>query len=383
MIKKRILMVGNGNHQLITNYVRRLTQIKKNEYVIDVFSFTPVQSDIKSYYNSEYYINHKNLIYQIVSKIKGIRIYYRYHKYKKLIGNLPKYDIIHVHYVGSDSYFLVEQIKQKNPAAKIILSIWGSDMYGVRPANVKRFIGTCHKAEVLTFANQKSIDYFKSKFNLQKDNIKLCRFGLAPLETLNNLTLPREEYKKLLGWNTAKMAITIGYNLNSAQQHLEILNQFEDKKIKNLNDKIQLILPVTYGGKTKYKNQLLGKLHELPFEYTVYDTFLTDERVAKIRKASDIMIQVQKTDQFSGSMQEHLFARNVVITGSWLPYEIMKEYGVWFIEVDKIAELSNIIPHVINNYKTYEEKTVNNAQAIAALSSWEKNIQNWIDLYNN
>ena len=159
--------------------------------------------------------------------------------------------------------------------------------------------------------------------------------------------------------------------------------KLESKFQKELMDEIQLILPITYGGTPKYKNQLLEKLKQLPFEYIFYDTFLTDEKVAQIRKASDIMIQLQLTDQFSGSMQEHLYSRNVVITGSWLPYETMKENGAWFIEIDKLEELYKVIPEIIKDFEKYELKTKNNPQVISELSSWDKNIYSWIDLYNS
>lgn len=382
MSEKRILLVGNGNHQFITNYVYWLKKSTKSKYIVDILSDRQVNDENKKYYNTIFRKNDRNLIYQIISKIKGVRRYYRFFLYNKIIKTLPLYDVVHFHFISIDSYFIIEQFK-KNTTSKIILSIWGSDMYRVNSTSEKGFIEACQKADALTFTNQKSIDYFKMKYNWNKNNLKLCRFGLTPLENLKRLATTREECKKQLNWNLQKMAVTIGYNLHTAQQHLEILTQFDNEKVKKLKDKIQLILPITYGGTPKYKNQLLEKLKQLPFESITYDTFLTDEKVAQIRKASDIMIQLQLTDQFSGSMQEHLYSRNVVITGSWLPYETMKENGAWFIEIDKLEELAKVIPVIIKDFEKYELKTKNNPQVISELSSWDKNIYSWIDLYNS
>ena len=382
MSEKRILLVGNGNHQFITNYVYWLKKSTKSKYIVDILSDRQVNDENKKYYNTIFRKNDRNLIYQIISKIKGVRRYYRFFLYNKIIKTLPLYDVVHFHFISIDSYFIIEQFK-KNTTSKIILSIWGSDMYRVNSTSEKGFIEACQKADALTFTNQKSIDYFKMKYNWNKNNLKLCRFGLTPLENLKKLTTTRVECKKQLNWNPKKRAVTIGYNLNSAQQHLEILTQFDNDSTKELMDEIQLILPITYGGTPKYKNQLLEKLKQLPFEYIFYDTFLTDEKVAQIRKASDIMIQLQLTDQFSGSMQEHLFSRNVVITGSWLPYGTMKENGAWFIEIDKLEELYKVIPEIIKDFEKYELKTKNNPQVISELSSWDKNIYSWIDLYNS
>lgn len=381
MIEKRILLVGDGNHQFITNLITWLNKHNQYKFIIDILSFKPILDENKKYYNNIFRINDNNFLYYFIHKIRRIRVYYRFYLYYEIIKKLPNYDFIHFHYIGVDSYFIAKQIKKKKKS-KIIFSIWGSDLYRLSSKYEKGFLASTRYANIISFTNEKSLNYFSSRFNWEKNNLKLCRFGLAPLESLKEIKTTKKETKKLLNWNKTKMAITIGYNLQPAQQHVEILNQFNNEKVKKLKDKIQLILPITYGGTPKYKNQLLEKLNQLPFEYTIYDTFLTDEKVALIRQASDVMIQLQLTDQFSGSMQEHLYAHNLVITGSWLPYETMKEHGAWFIEIDKLEELTKIIPDVINNFEKYEQKTNNNSQAITELSSWEKNIQAWIDLYN-
>ena len=50
MNKKKILIVGNGNHQFITNYVYHLN--KNNNYIIDILSYTTIKKNNKLYYNS-------------------------------------------------------------------------------------------------------------------------------------------------------------------------------------------------------------------------------------------------------------------------------------------------------------------------------------------
>ena len=108
---------------------------------------------------------------------------------------------------------------------------------------------------------------------------------------------------------------------------------------------------------------------------------MNGSEIALIRKATDIMIQVQTTDQFSGSMQEHLYAQNVVITGSWLPYKAMKNEGIYFEEIRNIAEITDLLPEIIRNCSTYESKTHQNTEIISNLSRWENNIQAWSKLY--
>lgn len=382
MTEMRILLVGDGNHQFITNFVCWLKKDQSNNFFVDILSYTKLRDENRMYFNSTYGIDENILFNRLFSKIKGVRRFYRYYLYNKLVKKLLDYDIVHFHFLTVDSYYLVQQFR-KRATSRIIISIWGSDMYRVKQSNSNAFIRTCKSADSITFTNQKSLEFFSSKYRWSKTNLYLALFGSMPLEYLRLLKTSNAESKKLLNWNPNKMAVTIGYNLATAQQHIEILSQFGSESIISLRDRIQLIIPITYSGTLKYKNQLLDKLKQLPFEFYIYDTFLKDEQVAQIRKASDVMIQLQLTDQFSGSMQEYLYTRNVVITGSWLPYETIKKHGAWFIEIESLEELSKVVPEVINDFEKFKSKTKNNPQAITKLISWEKNIQAWIDLYNN
>lgn len=379
MLSKKILLVGDGNHQFNTNYVHWLN--KTGNYNIDILSILPVKKDNRKFYNKIYTKNDDSFCYRIISKIKGVRRFYRFHLYKKLLNTLPEYDYIHFHFISVESFFLINQFK-KNKKNNIILTIWGSDMYRIKSSHKKSFISACKKANVITFTNQKSIDFFKSEYNWRKNNLELCRFGLAPLENLKKLSLSTSQSKNKLNWNANKLAVTIGYNLSPGQQHIKILQQFKDQKVLELKDKIQLILPITYGNSPKYKSQLLAELNQLPFEYKIYDSFLSNDDVALIRKASDIMIQLQKTDQFSGSMQEYLFTRNIVITGSWLPYESMKQNGAWFLEIDEINDLKKVFLETIYKFKESRQETINNPDVILKLSLWQNNIRSWINLYS-
>jgi hypothetical protein len=382
MTNKRILLVGDGNHQFITNYAIWLKKQNGRSFSIDMLSLTPVRKDNVKFYQFIYQVKKDDLLHRIGKKIKGFNLFYRFYLYKKLIAIMHDYDIIHFHFLSYDSYFLARQFKKKSKS-KIILSIWGSDMYRLHSVLENCFVKTCRNADRITFTNKKSLEHFQDRYHWKKNNLSVIAFGLAPLEYMKEITMSKVECKERLSWNKDKLAITIGYNMAVAQQHLSILTQLENKKITAFHNKIELILPITYGGDKNYKRQILSKLNQLPFEYKVYDEFLGDEIVAHIRKASDVMLQLQITDQFSGSMQEHLFARNVVITGSWLPYDTLKEKGSYFIEIDKVEDLNDVLPDVINNFSTYEQRTTNNPGVITELSSWGKNIKQWAEMYNS
>lgn len=382
MTENRILIIGDGNHQFITNYAIWLKKRKGVNITLDILSTSPLKKSSYEFFDTCFQIDFNSNYYNFISKIKVVRRFYRYFQYNRLVSSIKEYQFVHFHFIDIDSNFLANCIGKKFNS-KIILSIWGSDLYKLNRNNEIFFLNTVNLAHTITFTNEKSSEYFKEKFNWDKDNLRICRFGLAPLEHLKNLTLSKSECKRKLGIEESKIVITLGYNLSPAQQHLKIIEQFEKDDLKLLKGKIVLLFPITYGGTIQYKEELLNKINELSFEYYVFDSFLSDEQIALLRKASDIMIQLQETDQFSGSMQEHLYTRNVVVTGSWLPYDTMKEQGVWFIEIDTLNELSKVILDVLENFEDYKDLTVENPKFIEKLSSWGDNIQFWFDLYKN
>jgi hypothetical protein len=93
------------------------------------------------------------------------------------------------------------------------------------------------------------------------------------------------------------------------------------------------------------------------------------------------MIQVQTTDQFSGAMQEHLYDGNHVITGSWLPYDLLKRKGVLFDQINHMDELPATIRRVFVNYATNSSLRKKNATIMHEISAWEHTIDDWLKLY--
>jgi len=259
--------------------------------------------------------------------------------------------------------------------------VWGSDFY--RSSNTVR---KCQKkiydcADIITFTNEKTLhdfnDYYNHKYN---SKLRIARFGLSVLDELKKLNIDKSNCRNRLGLSQDEIIVTVGYNNIPAQQHGMVIQSL--KKLKNsFPSNLFLLFPLTYGGTKEYREQIREQLKQSGFRYKMLDSFLSDEEVAMVRKASDIMIQVQKTDQFSGSMQEHLYAKNIVITGDWLPYDILDERGVFMLKVSSVDEVGNKLLYAINNMDKLKNKCLNNPKIIWELSSWENNIQSWVDMY--
>lgn len=375
----KILLIGDANSIFISNYAKWLRKL--NSHIrVDVLTVAPLKENIASCYDN--IIDFTALKgFKAIDGLKGLRRILLIFLYVRILPQIKDYTFIHFHFISPLRYSLITLVR-KYTKAKIILSVWGSDMYRLNKYDKVGFLSSCNNADLISFGNTESIKFFKNNYNWKKDNVVHCRFGLAPLDSLANLGKTKSECKSELGWSLDKLSIAIGYNLSEGQQHLKILEQFKSQDLLSLSDKIELILPISYGGSLNYKKQILNALGDMPYKFFVYDKYLYDAEIARLRMACDVMIQVQTTDQFSGSMQEHIYAGNLVVTGSWLPYQTMKDKGIYFEDVEKIEDLRIVLPKIINDYPNYSNKTLSNEKLIAEMSLWKNAIQTWLKLYN-
>ncbi|MFL9557492.1 hypothetical protein, partial [Acinetobacter baumannii] len=87
---------------------------------------------------------------------------------------------------------------------------------------------------------------------------------------------------------------------------------------------------------------------------------------------------IQPTDQFSGSMQETLYAGGWVLTGNWLPYAMLMELEPKILLINSKEEIGENLVKLINeNAKCSSANTDKIKEYIREESSWEKNLVIW------
>ncbi len=378
----KILIIGDGNHQFIREQVKWLRK-KSTINQIDIFSVPPIKNDKDPLYDNIYnaYSN------SILTRIRRIRVWVKEREIRKRLKDIPDdYDIIQIHYVSSWLPDIIDLIKSKG--RKLAVSMWGSDFYRASAKdNTKKKI-IYQLADAITFfvddATQK--DFSKTFPDISKEKFHTCKFGSAPLTPLKAIMEKhsKEYSKKTLELNIDKIIITIGYNLRKAQRHLPIVeNIVNSKNYAKYKEKIQFVFPITYPQLNKYKKELITKLKNLDVDFVIFDEFLSDEKVAHLRYASDVMIQLQPTDVLSDSMQEHIFARNIVITGDWLPYDELTENGIYFHQIPKVENIGTTLFKCLENLTEEKKRCEKNTQLMGEYGSWEKNIESWIKLYED
>ena len=282
-------------------------------------------------------------------------------------------DVVNIHYM--DKSYVQYSKYLKDRCAKLIVTFWGSDF--LRADDATRFkytplLEACDEITMVEGIQEK----FKNYFQLIEKKVKTSFFGLSQLDVIKKVNVSDiQRFKSKYNLTNESIYITIGYNASPAQQHLLLI----DKLIilsDVLKDKIHLFVPLTYIGDKNYINKIIEKLNESGIKYTAFTNFLDENELATLRKISNITLNIQKTDAFSGSISESIMADNIVLVGDWLPYTIYEE---WAIKIFKsnLDEYESKIIDILENFDFYFQQIQGNSEKVYNQLSWSAILPQW------
>ncbi len=363
----KILIVGDGNHPLITNLCKHLKNFEET-IDIDLLSYTIVSDDNKSIYNNIVAVlpkfKHK--------KIGGKIINNAYWMFKCL--TLGKYDVINIHFVT----YLSLPLLLKRKKTHIISTVWGTDFY--KSTSNKIFTLILKKSHLITTSTHATLNNIKSALSV--DNITVANFGLEPITHIKQLLEEnmKQEIKSQLGVKEGELTISVGYNASHKHRHLEIVNIIENI---NLNIPYKYFVPLMYGDSKAYIDELKANLAPFNSKIIYFDRYMDGNEIAKLRVATDIFINLRDTDQLSGAICEHLCARNIVITGNWLPYDDLDNRKVFYYKLEGFNQLGGVLKSIVNSNNEINSNLKLNSSKIEDFTLWERNIKTWFKLYEN
>jgi hypothetical protein len=379
----RILVIGNRRHQLLYSLLKEIKkEYKNNALVIDIISqeTTNQKYDTDILYDTIFTLS----MPKFISKNRILRGIYKQYLFRRRISQLADYDYIHVHYIEDilirDAQYFVNKIK-----SKLIVSIWGSDFLRASKYKKQQMLPILKYASKITIANsvakENFLEFYKEGFFNTK--VVLCRFFIEPLEILKKIIdkSTKKDSKLLFGF-TKKIVVTIGYNASAMQQHLEILKSIEaNSDLHKFHNKVEFVIPLTYPKNASYIQEIENLIKNSKFKFTLLTDFMPNEEVSQLRIASDIMIQLQTTDMLSASMLEHIYAKNIIITGSWLPYKDLREWGLVYHEVEEVMDIGQKLQNVLLNFDDFISEIKINRSILNQKYNKNEIISQWIDLY--
>lgn len=314
-------------------------------------------------------------------KIPRLGKFYKLAVTKNKIRSLNKFDICHIHNVRPILGLISSDIRKQ--CKRLIASIYGSEFYKTSYYEKKLQENIYEQADKITFTNPLTIDDFLNHYNYKyQEKCAHLSYGSTILDKINILEKKTQlQCRKRLGIPENSIIVTCGSNGSKMHQHPDIIKSITSS-CHRLPSNIFYIFPMTYACAEGYRQFLRNELEKNSLNFKLFDRFLPDEDIACLRKASDILIFVPQSDQFSAAMQEHLYAGNIVITGKWLPYKALEEKGIHLLKIDSVGETGTKLAYAIENLNKQKDYDTPTKNIIWELSSWEVNIKKWINFYN-
>jgi hypothetical protein len=267
-------------------------------------------------------------------------------------------------------------------SGRLILTIWGSDL--LRCAGVDEYrvqFEACQRASVITAASLELREVLLAKFgrNLAR-KFRQVSYGADYIDIGPASACERESFLQRFGIPADKIVVVIGHSGHRQNQHLEVLERL-CRLPTHVLKRIALLFPVTYGLTGEYKNEILSLAARIRVPLHLFDTFLSDADLCSLRKATDVLIHVPISDQFSAAMCESLAAGAVLITGAWLPYSRLRYSKVHYHEVTDCSELGVTLHHVIEHLDSERTLSAGNSDSIREIMAWSHVMPKWLQIY--
>lgn len=301
--------------------------------------------------------------------------YERFLRLKTIIKSGP-FDVINMQFVRFTDLADVILLKYLMKS-KLILSYWGSDLFRVNRKELTAQGKYVRHADFITFDNIDLEIEFK-KIYRKKIPSKVVLFGLPVLDIIDKTSrkMADEDIRRQWGIAKDKIVIAIGYNGIPQQQHKKVLSAIS-KLDKQYKEKVVLLLQMSYGGSREYRKSVINAVKKTGYEYIVIQHFLSNDEVAELRIITDIFINAQTTDAFSGSVCEYLFANTILINAKWLRYKEFEKYNFQYLEFQSFNE----IPLLISQVMEKEIDVSKNKELVWKLRSWEYCAPRWKEIY--
>lgn len=382
---KKVLIIGDAESFLINDIVTNIFQHSAS-IEFDILNTNPSQKVINSSLYKNILKPNKILYFlQLVSsRVNQYLSFFlmRFFIISALNRNRKHYDAIHIHFFNKNLLY-VKCSKIIRNTNKLIITIWGSDIYKRNYKQKLKMTSYFNHASAIVFSNPETKFFFLKTFDKFYTKSIVLRTGLGILKNIDNYSqknISKTELKKMLNIDPQKTIITIGYSSSPDHHTVEIIRLIARNLEPNVQHSIHFIFPLTYGD-PRYKKNIISTAQELNLSFTAFESPLPADKIAIIRMATEIMIHLRDTDQFSGSFQEHLYAGNVVITGKWLPYQFLIDQGIYMHCIRSIDDLPFCLNDILSKLNSELSKTIINKNIIAKLSHWNILVDKHLELY--
>ena len=283
---------------------------------------------------------------------------------KTILEQLPVYDAMQLLWIEWEWMYFGRLLKEKT--GRLNLNVGGSDFYRSGSAEKNAMREIIGMADCITAETEGTVREFSACFAKETQNkMGLLPFGVEVLDFIRDREmLSPQSMKTKFGIPADKIVITCGHNAYEAHQHREMIEALELLP-ENIRKQIICVFPMTYPKRDDdYIDRIRQKLETGGLDHVILTDFMDFQDMAEYALISDMMIHVQTTDQLSSTMLEEMYAGSIVIAGKWLPYQTLHDRGIFFLDVDAVSEITEVVKEVVMNMQEYRKKCAGNKEIV-------------------
>ena len=295
-----------------------------------------------------------------------------------ILCKLPQYDVAQLLWIEEIWVYFTEEIRAK--FNRLNLCVGGSDFYRASRDDLMHKKKLIDVADNISAETTQTIEDFAGFYGIDIAKMKLIPFGLEVINHIDGIDVSQNRIRERFGIPLGKVIVTCGDNAIQAHQHLKLIECLKNVS-KEIMDKVVFVFPMTYpSGRDEYINQVRQKLQEYSLPYRILTDFMDFDSMAQYALISDVMIHVQTTDQLSSSMLEEMYTGSVIIAGEWLPYKMLHDSNIYFLDAKSIEDAVNKAEMVVAHLDDYRARCAGNKEIIWKNHSWDSLISRWHEL---
>ncbi len=354
-----LLFVGRGSSVFVS---RTSSDLSKRGFNVELLDLEKTSS------------NQNRFVRTIIQIVQTFLLIWKYEPSRKVV----------IHSITAEAIWLIPLLRLR--FKHIVGLAYGSDILG-RSKKRDFFLEKSLRLLTKFVATNTNVleEAIKSFPVVQTKAPAILRFGLPVFEELDKLgTCSNLHAKNSLGFNTDKFLVAVGYGATPNQRHFEVLESLA-KQSRFDEIPVEFVVPLQYGDKA-YAEKISKICKDLfqpksNIDITTLTNFHDPKTSAKMRLATNCLINHSKTDAFSGTVQETLYAGNFVAAQINLPYSEMPGYGAQLVPYTSLDELWGIIEKMATNQIPISNEIHSETKRnLAQLSSWEYVSADWANL---
>lgn len=377
---KRLLLIGDPDSLWVQRYVENVLHPAGWQTVIyPIYGWKGGHREAYARMNATVDAGGRSL--PVLGRIPKVRMWAGILANAAALTRLGPFAAVHCHYLSVTDLAL-GCVMAKRMRIPLAATFWGSDLLRAEPgtlARMKKYLARC---SVLTVFNPEHVERIRTLYgDAMAQKTRVLDFGEGVFPHIDRVLAEggREAAKKHFGIHPSRLTVAVGSSASRSQQQLEAL-QGLGQLDKAFLQRITVLLQHTYAhDDPAYEAQVRALAQSLPGEWVVLTDFLNDEESAYLRCAADVYLHTIRTDAFSSSMKEYLYAGARVAYGGWLCYPTLEQLELPVRAFDRFEAL----PRLIGDAFSGEWKPLDEAarQRLGSVCKWESLRGEWLGLY--